>query len=110
MLVASTKATRSQHCTSEVAIPKAPHKQAPCVAVAIRDDDDATDTSGAAQMTDSGEGHAIGPEMVKKEDKMGMDQEGDGTKKDDVGNVGGGVWGVGTAPGSALAKLIEEQE
>jgi len=89
--------------------PKTPLKQAPRVAVASKDDDANAGNDGT-QTTGEGEGPVIGPEMVKKEDKMDVDQEGDDEKKDDVDDVGGGAWGAGAAPGSMLAKLIEEQE
>ena len=89
--------------------PKIPLKQAPRVAVVVRDDaDDAAD--GAAQTGDVEDGPSIGPAMVKKEEKMDEDKPGEDAKMEDVSDVGGGAWGAGAAPGSMLAKLIEEQE
>jgi hypothetical protein len=60
-------------------------------------------------------GPALGPILVKKEDSSlagpaaGPDAERDTEDVDiDVGK--GGAWGAGAAPGSYLARLIEEQE
>lgn len=89
--------------------PKTPAKQAPRVAVAVRDTDGETDADGDVNMTTE-DGAVVGPTMVKKEDKKEADKEGNDENKDTVGDVGGGAWGAGAAPGSMFAKLIEEQE
>lgn len=89
--------------------PKTPQKQAPRVAVAVRTDNTDDDKDGA-ETTGESAGPVIGPEMVKDDDKMDVDKEGDDEKKADVSDVGGGAWAAGAAPGSKLAQLIEEQE
>lgn len=89
--------------------PKTPAKQAPRVAVAVKETTSSTDADGDVNMATE-ESVVLGPTMVKKEDKKEESKDGDEEKKDTVGDVGGGAWGAGAAPGSMLAKLIEEQE
>jgi hypothetical protein len=88
--------------------PKTPAKQAPRVAVAVKETSDSTDADGDVNMATE-ENVVLGPTMVKQEEKK-ESKDGDTEKMDTVGDVGGGAWGAGAAPGSMLAKLIEEQE
>lgn len=93
--------------------PRAPSKQTPRVAVAVIKDggDGAEGTAGAEEAKE------LGPVLVKKEDdgeeavegKTGQGPDKPELKIDVPVNVGG-AWGAGAAPGSMLAKLIEEQE
>jgi hypothetical protein len=95
--------------------PRAPSKQTPKVAVAVTtDDEDGGDGSGVAGAEEAKE---LGPVLVKKEDdeEAAVEKEkGQGPDKPDikidVPVISGGAWGAGAAPGSMLAKLIEEQE
>jgi hypothetical protein len=94
--------------------PKAPNKQTPRVAVvgSIASDDAADEADVTMQDGDGGDGPVIGPVMVKKDDSMDVEKEDDGKKEVDfIKDIGkGGAWGAGAAPGSTLARLIEEQE
>lgn len=94
--------------------PRTPSQQAPKVAVVAKTEggDDALDASADGEV----EAKEQGPVLVKK------DQEGDHYMELEKGPgpdkpetkvdvpVLGGAWGAGAAPGSMLAKLIEEQE
>lgn len=89
--------------------PRLPTKQAPRVAVAVPTDDE----KGAG--SENGDVKELGPMLVKKENDGTDSVKKTGTgptmleTKIDV-PVAGGAWGAGAAPGSLLAKLIEEQE
>lgn len=95
--------------------PRAPAKQTPKVAVAVTTEDgDGVDGAAVAE-----EAKELGPELVKKEDDPDSDAPTENNKgqgpdkpeiKIDVPVVVGGAWGAGAAPGSMLAKLIEQQE
>ena len=90
-------------------IPTTPKLQTPKVAVVVtetnEDDPEADDESAAV----------VGPVLVKteeppKEKSEGPDREDEKMKYTDIEVGAGGAWGAGAAPGSVLAKLIEEQE
>lgn len=94
--------------------PKTPNKQTPKVAVAESTNND---TEKQLEVLDASNesGPVIGPAIVKREgenaakDKTEGPDKGD-TKFTDIHVGSGGAWGAGAAPGSVLAKLIEEQE
>lgn len=90
--------------------PRAPTKQAPRVAVHVKTEDGEGDEMGADGDEEEKE---QGPVLVKKEEAVET-KEGQGPDKPeakiDVPIGAGGAWGAGAAPGSMLAKLIEEQE
>ena len=93
--------------------PRTPKKQTPRVAVAgSLDNGDTLDEANVATSHEhDDEGPVIGPVMVKTEDSMDVENEEDGKKEVDIKDIGkGGAWGAGAAPGSTLARLIEEQE
>ena len=91
--------------------PRTPNKQAPRVAVAVssKSDDDAEDSIAMDE-----DGAVVGPFLVKKEESDTKIEKSEGPSKDanfDLQFTGaGGAWGAGAAPGSVLARLIEEQE
>jgi hypothetical protein len=92
--------------------PRAPTKQTPKVAVAVSATDE-KDADAADAGSDSGA--VIGPVLVKQEidtqpqvKSEGPDKKAEKKFKDVP--VTGGAWGAGAAPGSMLAKLIEDQE
>jgi hypothetical protein len=109
-------------------IPKAPKKQAPRVAVVGSSDSDKDASMDGAsdngQDDDDENAPVAGPVLIKKEDvndaeiKDGSDitalAQGPAKNEEpefvDVQVGAGGAWGAGAAPGSMLAKLIEEQE
>ena len=88
--------------------PRAPNKQTPKVAVAIsnKSEDDADGSTAEIEVA--------GPVQVKKEETEAKVEKSEGPNMDssfDVEFTGaGGAWGAGAAPGSTLARLIEEQE
>ena len=92
--------------------PRAPSKQTPKVAVLA----DAEDGEGGNEVGAGGDGEAkeLGPVLVKNEIAAPETTTGQGPDKPetkiDVPVGAGGAWGAGAAPGSMLAKLIEEQE
>jgi len=93
-------------------LPRAPESQTPRVAVSATGED-AEENDAALDSKEAGP--AIGPVMVKKEEETMIEAPGAGPDKEDHKeeevDVGiGGAWGAGAAPGSTLAKLIEEQE
>lgn len=93
--------------------PRTPNKQTPRVAVAGGGDGNENGDGSAAPGDVAADGTVIGPTKVKTTDGDAMDveEDGKGEKKVDVEHVGvGGAWGAGAAPGSVLARLIEEQE
>ncbi|CAJ1966707.1 unnamed protein product [Cylindrotheca closterium] len=96
--------------------PKAPSKQQPKVAVATSDSSQADDDEGVGGSDGGGTGGVVGPVLVKKElleAKQAEATSSSGPKqpeKKDIEVGVGGAWGAGAAPGSVLAKLIEEQE
>eukprot|EP00521_Asterionellopsis_glacialis_P006622 CAMPEP_0195284004 /NCGR_PEP_ID=MMETSP0707-20130614/2365_1 /TAXON_ID=33640 /ORGANISM="Asterionellopsis glacialis, Strain CCMP134" /LENGTH=610 /DNA_ID=CAMNT_0040343287 /DNA_START=24 /DNA_END=1856 /DNA_ORIENTATION=- len=97
--------------------PRAPSKQNPRVAVAVTDAIDGEEGEAAQE---GGEDKVIGPAMVEKEELESAQKQSSETanvvnKTDasatEVVDAGiGGAWGAGAAPGSMLARLIEEQE
>jgi hypothetical protein len=113
-LTDASKQRRVADPTIVPVIPKAPNKQTPRVAVvgSIADDDTANEADATMQIGDGGDGSLIGPVMVKKDDSMDVEKEDDGKNEVDlIKDIGkGGAWGAGAAPGSTLARLIEEQE
>lgn len=92
--------------------PRIPSQQAPKVAVVAKteDGDDALGTDGEVEAKEQG------PVLVKKDqdgDHYMELEKGPGPDKPEAKvdvPVLGGAWGAGAAPGSMLAKLIEEQE
>jgi len=101
-------------------VPRAPSKQNPKVAVAVKKE---------KKKTSEDDGVVLGPSApadtkdIKDEESNGdgnneNNQSSDNTdQNDDTGTVASkqssvenGVWGIDVKPGSALAKLIEEQE
>jgi hypothetical protein len=100
--------------------PRAPKAQNPRVAVTSKTEGDADGESDVVMKTEEEEeeevGPALGPVLVKKEESATAAPSVRPNKHDkaeqykDI-NVGfGGAWGAGAAPGSMLARLIEEQE
>jgi hypothetical protein len=103
-------------------LPRAPKAQSARVAVTSAGGEAAEGGEGEADavMEDVEEvGPALGPVLVKKEDMPSQaaaaaNPDGPYNRariKEEYVNVGvGGAWGAGAAPGSVLARLIEEQE
>lgn len=111
-----TDATRQRRAPDPAIVPvtpRAPTRQAPKVAVAEKtenDDGDNNESSGGTTATFSA---PVGPMPVKTEGNgtIQRKEEEDAVKKAKDIPVGlGGAWGAGAAPGSMLAKLIEEHE
>ena len=94
--------------------PRKPSKQQPKVAVAgsgEAKDDEETELS-PEDTGDSSSAAVVGPVLVKKE--IDKNTEGPNKKEEktrvEVHVGSGGAWGAGAAPGSVLAKMIEDQE
>jgi hypothetical protein len=98
--------------------PKTPNKQTPKVAVADGDSDDAEDNGSESPDANNESGPVVGPVgpvLVKRENDKPAKEKSEGPDNEnkkftDVHVGSGGAWGAGAAPGSLLAKLIEEQE
>ena len=95
--------------------PRAPNKQNPKVAVAVSNGSEDKDSDNQASIDDEME-PVVGPVLVKIEEEAApmKVKAGEGPAKAekivDVYVGAGGAWGAGAAPGSVLARLIEEQE
>lgn len=110
-LTDATRQRRAPDPTLVPVTPRAPATQLPKVAVAATGDEEGGDDKNSAENTTISN-VPLGPMPVKKED--GADAEGkeeteEKKKAADVSVGLGGAWGAGAAPGSMLAKLIEEQ-
>ena len=112
-LTDASKQRRAPDPTIVPVAPRTPKKQTPRVAVVgSSDNGDTVDEADVTTLHEHDEdGPVIGPVMVKKDDSMDVENEEDGKKEVDIKDIGkGGAWGAGAAPGSTLARLIEEQE
>lgn len=111
-----SEASRQQRAPDPTIVPvtaRTPSKQAPKVAVkGLEEGDDVLDI-------EDGENAAIGPSRGEANNVDESSDAGDGAasaarQRDaakDLKHIGsGGAWGAGAAPGSTLARLIEEQE
>ena len=127
-LTDASKQSRRPDPTLVPVIPRAPRKQQPRVAVAVKkkkkqeDDEEEVDLKNvpgpqavpnAANADGSGgdgtKDGSSGGAKVKKEGGEGAADDGKDKKEEDD-DIGAGAWGAGAAPGSMLARLIEEQE
>lgn len=113
-LTDATRQRRPPDPTIVPVTPRAPSQQAPKVAVTLNTDDgEDGDGSSTGEHATAKE---LGPVLVKKDADTESATEptpGPGPDKPETKvdvPVLGGAWGAGAAPGSMLAKLIEEQE
>ena len=108
----AARAKRPPDPTLVPVTPRAPAKQTPKVAVAVTTGSgDAADETAEGDAVDA----VIGPVLVQKEGGDNAPEKSAGPDKaeekfEDIHVGAGGAWGAGAAPGSFLAKLIEEQE
>lgn len=109
-LTDATKQRRAPDPTLVPVTPRAPSKQQPKVAVAVSGEKG--DDTESPEGTDDSSATVLGPVLVKKEIKENTEGPNKKANKSrvDVHVGSGGAWGAGAAPGSVLAKMIEEQE